>query len=78
MEILEETIRVIRSTLNVDTPINQEVQLLGGMPEFDSQAVVAIITNLEEQLGIFIEDDEITAEVFETVGSLVDFLKTKM
>jgi len=78
MEILEETVRTIKSVLNVEADLNREVQLLGGLPEFDSQAVVAIITDLEERLGIFIEDDEITAEVFETVGTFVDFLETKI
>ena len=78
MKILDETIRIIKSVLNIDIPLSREVQLLGSLPEFDSQAVVTIITSLEEQLGILIEDDEITAEVFETVGTLVDFLEKKM
>lgn len=78
MNILEETIGIIRSVLNIGIPFDRDVQLLGNLPEFDSQAVVTIITTLEEQLGIFIEDDEITAEVFETVGTLVDFLEQKM
>jgi len=78
MEILNETIRIIKSVLNIDIPLNRDVQLLGSLPEFDSQAVVTIITSLEEQLGIIIEDDEITAEVFETVGTLVDFLEKKV
>ncbi|OGR28072.1 MAG: acyl carrier protein [Desulfobacterales bacterium RIFOXYA12_FULL_46_15] len=78
MDILKETIGIIRSVLNIGIPFDRDVQLLGNLPEFDSQAVVALITTLEEQLGIFIEDDEITAEVFETVGTLVDFLEQKM
>jgi len=78
MDILKETRRIIISVLNIDIPLSRDIQLLGSLPEFDSQAVVTIITSLEEQLGIFIEDDEITAEVFETVGTLVDFLEKKM
>jgi acyl carrier protein len=78
MNILKETINIIKSVLNIDIPLSREVQLLGSLPEFDSQAVVTIITSLEEHLGIFIEDDEITAEVFETVGTLVDFLEKKV
>lgn len=78
MDILKETIHIIKSVLNIDIPLSREVQLLGSLPEFDSQAVVTIITSLEEYLGICIEDDEITAEVFETVGTLVDFLEKKV
>ena len=52
--------------------------LLGSIPEFDSMAVVSVITALEENLGIVVEDDEITAETFETVGTLTDFIESKL
>ncbi len=52
--------------------------LFGNIPEFDSMAVVAVITALEERFGIAVEDDEITAEVFETVGSLSQFVERKI
>ncbi|NOX35783.1 MAG: acyl carrier protein [Deltaproteobacteria bacterium] len=78
MDILKETIHIIKSVLNIDMHLDRDVQLLGSLPEFDSQAVVTIITTIEEQLGIFIEDDEITAEIFETVGTFVDYLESKI
>ena len=78
MDIFKETTRIIKSILNIDIPLGRDVQLLGAIPEFDSQAVVAILTAIEEQLGVVIEDDEITAEVFETVGTLVAFLEQKI
>jgi acyl carrier protein len=54
-----------------DTP------LLGSIAEFDSMTVVTVLTLLEERLGLEIEDDDISAEIFETVGSLVDFVESK-
>ena len=48
--------------------------LLGGMPEFDSMAVVALLTSLEEHLGIEFDDD-IHADDFATVGSLVSLVQ---
>jgi acyl carrier protein len=51
--------------------------LLGNLAELDSIGVVNVITLIEEQLGCVIEDDEINAEVFETLGSLVDFIQSK-
>jgi len=51
--------------------------LLGVIPEFDSMAVILIITALEEEFDFFIEDDEIDADVFETVGTLVAFIEQK-
>jgi acyl carrier protein len=52
--------------------------LLGAIPELDSMAVVGLITALEEHFGITIEDDEISAEVFETLGSLSAFVDSKL
>ncbi len=52
--------------------------LFGSVPEFDSMAVVAVLTAIEDQFGVTIEDDEISAEVFETVGSLSTFVEQKL
>lgn len=58
--------------------LTPETPLLGNIPEFDSMAVVSVITALEDQLGIFVEDDDITGDTFETLRSLTDFVQTKM
>jgi acyl carrier protein len=55
-----------------DTP------LLGALPELDSMAVVTVLTELEERLGIEVPDDEISAETFGTFGSLVAFVESKL
>lgn len=52
--------------------------LLGSIPEFDSMAVVSLITALEDRFGIAIDDEEIDAEVFATVGSLHAFVESKL
>ena len=52
--------------------------LLGQLPEFDSMAVVAILTAIEDQFGITVGDDEVYAALFETVGSLVAFVNGKI
>lgn len=52
--------------------------LLGSIPELDSMAVVNLITALEEQFGIVVEDDEISASTFETVGTLNAFVAQKL
>lgn len=58
--------------------LNEDTALLGNIPEFDSMAVVAVITMLEDQFGIVIEDDDISAETFETLGSLTEFVNNKL
>lgn len=60
------------ATLRPDTP------LLGSLPELDSMAVVSIINALEERFGFTVNDDEISADTFATVGSLVAFVEHKL
>ena len=48
------------------------------MPQFDSMVAVNIITAIEEQLGVEVDDAEISGELFETVGSLAEFIYAKM
>lgn len=51
--------------------------LFGALPEFDSMAVAGVLTELEERLGIFIDDDEVSGELFETYGNLLAFVERK-
>jgi acyl carrier protein len=58
--------------------LTADTALLGNIPEFDSMAVVSVITMLEDQFGIVVEDDDISAETFETLGQLTDFVNSKL
>ncbi len=54
-----------------------DTALLGNIPEFDSMAVIQLITALEEYFGFTVDDDEINADVFATLGSLTEFVDQK-
>ena len=54
-----------------------ETPLFGALPELDSMAVAGMLTELEERLGILIEDDEVDGEMLETFGALVRFAAAK-
>jgi len=56
--------------------LSESSLLLGEIPEFDSMSIVSVIAAIEEQYQIEIPDDELTAEVFESVGSLAEFVDT--
>lgn len=56
---------------DADTP------LFGALPELDSMAVAGVLTELEDRLGILIEDDEVDGEMLETFGQLVAFAQSK-
>ena len=51
--------------------------LFGALPEFDSMAVAGLLTELEERLGISIEDDEVDADMLESYGALLTFARAK-
>lgn len=51
--------------------------LFGALPEFDSMAVAGLLTELEERLGILIEDHEVDADMMESFGALLSFTKAK-
>ncbi|WP_306519031.1 phosphopantetheine-binding protein [Rheinheimera sp.] len=68
---------ILNSVLQINKSYQTDTGLLGAIAEFDSMAVIGVITSLEEQLGIHVDDDEISAEVFETFGSLLAFIEQK-
>jgi acyl carrier protein len=51
--------------------------LFGALPEFDSMAVAGLLTELEERLGIVIDDDDVDADMLESLGSLLTFVRAK-
>lgn len=58
--------------------LHENSPLLGALPELDSMAVVSIITSLEEHFGFTVEDDEISADTFATLGTLTRFVEQKL
>ena len=54
--------------------LNASTGLLGSLPELDSMAVVALVTELEERFGITVDEADISAETFETIGTLAAFV----
>ncbi len=78
---LEQVLDVLAESLDGAAQIRQmseEAPLLGAIPELDSMAIVSIITSIEERFGIVFDDDELDAEVFETVGTLRNQIIAKM
>jgi acyl carrier protein len=81
MNVHVEVLRVLDETLGLGgrgAAFGRDTQLLGSLPELDSMAVLAILTALEDQLGLSFDDGDISGEVFESVGSLVDFVSARV
>ena len=81
MTTLNDVQDILRSTLQLGertTALTVTTPLLDDLPEFDSMAVVTVITALEERFDITFDDEELSAEHFQTVGSLVSFVDSKV
>ncbi|MFC5477616.1 acyl carrier protein [Massilia suwonensis] len=77
MKYLQEVKTLLIDVLNLG-PAGQSLDadspLLGSLPELDSMAVVTLIGALEEHFGIMVDDDDISASTFATLGSLAAFV----
>lgn len=79
--MVDDIREILRNSLQLGSRADQLTAaspLLGAIPEFDSMAVVTVLTMVEDEFGIAISDDEVSADIFETVGSLARFVDDKV
>ena len=81
MSTLEEVRAVLCEVLQLGErgrAFGPETELFGSLPELDSMAAVTLVTALEERFDVYVEDEEISAETFASLGSLSRFVETKL
>lgn len=74
---IDEVKQLIVQTLGIEDSsriASASTQLFGNLPELDSFAVVNLAMEIESRFGFEIDEDGFSAEVFETVGSLADYI----
>lgn len=73
---------VLRDVLSIDAKraaaFEAETPLFGSLPELDSMAVAGLLTELEDRLGIMIDDDDVDGDLLATFGSLSDYAIRKV
>jgi acyl carrier protein len=70
---------ILGDSLGVPTAhLQADSQLLGSVPELDSMAVIGVIAALEDHYGIAVDDGDISAHRFATVGTLAAFVQEKL
>ncbi len=73
---------VLRDVLGISQKrvdaFDADTELFGALPELDSMAVAGLLTELEDRLGIIIDDDDVDGDMLATLGALTDFAASKV
>lgn len=81
MEELGKLRELLRDTLQIGTradELTESSRLFGGLPEFDSVAIIGVVMAIENEYKVKISDRELSASVFLTLGSLNEFIARKV
>lgn len=81
MNLTQTISRILNAQLGPAYPaesFRSNSALLGQIPELDSMAVVGILAAIEEETGISISDDEVSADAFATFGALESFVREQL
>ena len=79
--LLDDVTGIVVSTLGIEdraAGLTADSPLFGAVPELDSLGVLEVVTRIEEHFGITIDDEEFSGEIFETLGSLTQFVEGKL
>ena len=82
-EAVSDVVRaVLRDVLSIDArradAFDADTPLFGALPELDSMAVAGLLTEMEDRLGIIIDDDDVDGDLLSTFGSLTDYAIQKV
>lgn len=81
MTTIDRVRRILKAALQLEAPIDAmqaDSRLLGTVQEFDSMAAMSVLTMIEREFGFIIHDDEVSSELFETLGSLTAYIEAKL
>lgn len=81
MDLTQTISRILSAQLGPAYPsesFQPSSPLLGQIPELDSMAVVGILAAIEDETGISIPDDEVSADAFATFAALESFVRNQI
>jgi acyl carrier protein len=74
--------QLLHSELNVNASVmatsTSSTPLLGRGVGLDSVETMALVLSIEEEFGISVPDSDMTATLFETIGTLTDYVLHKL
>jgi acyl carrier protein len=80
-QLIDEVRDMLVTTLGIEdraAALDAATPLLGTLPELDSMTVLELVYAIETRFGVEVDGEEVTVEVFETLGSLTDFVAGKL
>ena len=80
MALMDEVKALLKNTLILGDEIDRldaASPLLGSFRELDSVGVMSVVTAIEDEFDVEVDDAEISTEVFRSLGSLVEFVEQK-
>jgi acyl carrier protein len=78
---LDDVKAVVVETLGIEdraATIDASTPLLGSLPELDSLAVAELVVAFEGRFGVVFDGEDVTAEAFETLGTLTELVAGKL
>ena len=64
--------------IGINRDLDKRGLLAGMRAKLEAMAVVAVMTAIEDRFGVLIDDDEVSADTFESLGSLIQFVQRKL
>jgi acyl carrier protein len=76
-DLVQRVASLVGQTLEIPLgfPVSEKTRLDGRGYEIDSVDALRLLTALEEEFDVTIEDDQIVPSAFETLGSLVALVR---
>lgn len=76
-QIKSIVLNIIRHVTGLNDELNNDSPLLSAVAEFDSSAILALLTMLEDQFDLIFSDEELDAEHFASVASVYNLVLSK-
>jgi acyl carrier protein len=81
MQIQRDIIAILDEVLGLNgraSRFRREIPLLGALPGLDSMAAMTLVATIEGHFGITVADAELNGSTFADVGSLSDYVRSKL
>lgn len=78
MQALALAKKVLAANLQLEVDqLSADTEIVGHFPQFNSLTIVGVIGSIEDELDCVIDDEDITTDIFATVGALADFIASR-